>query len=208
MKNLDRFDDEVRKEGTPTDEAVAKQKSRTAQIKRGILFFVKIFLYHFATMIAYGVALSSIVSRDVYEEMGAAKYILVGFSCFAVLLFSFIISLELNADSERKRKFLSLISEQEMSLSLAIKLSRSDAIVYTAIYLVFQLPMCIFHHSFGFDALLATAFEKYYIMDIGTMEFFSFGILGTVINCILFAVPLVLFNVLTYYRWKNERITK
>ena len=208
MKNLDRFDDEIAREITPSDEEKAKQKSRTAQIKRGIMFFVKLFLYHFATMIFYGVAFSSIVSRDVYEDMGAAKYIIVGFSFFATILFAFIVSLELNADNDRKRIFLDIIKEQELTPVLSIKLSRPDAIMYTAIYFAFQLPMCIFHHFFGFDVLLATAFEQYFIMDIGFMELFSFGILGTIVNCILFVIPFVLFNMLTYYRWKNERITK
>ena len=208
MKNLDRFDDEVRKEDNVDNDAIEKQKIRTAQIKRGIMFFVKLFLYHFATMIFYGFAFSSIVSRDVYEEMGAAKYIIVGFSFFATILFAFIVSLELNADNDRKRIFLDIIKEQELTPVLSIKLSRPDAIMYTAIYFAFQLPMCIFHHFFGFDVLLATAFEQYFIMDIGFMELFSFGILGTIVNCILFVIPFVLFKMLTYYRWKNERITK
>ena len=40
------------------------------------------------------------------------------------------------------------------------------------------------------------------------MEFTTLGILGTLINCVIFAIPFVLFNMITYYRWKNERITK
>ena len=207
MKNLDRFDDEVRG-GNIDTAALEKQKSRTAQIKRSILFFVKLFLYHFATMIIYGIVLSSTVSADVYEERGAAVYILTVFSLLAIVLFSFIISLELNADGDRKRKFLDLVSEQKLSLNLALKLSRTDAAVYTAIYFAFQLPMCIFHHFFGFDALLVTMFEQYFIMDIGFMELTTLGILGTLINCILFAAALLLFNIMTYYRWNNERITK
>ena len=207
MKNLDRFDDEVR--GGNIDAAeLEKQKSRTARIKRSIMFFVKLFLYHFATMIVYGIVLSSTVSSDVYEERGAAKTILAVFSLLAILLFAFIISLELSSDGERKRSFLALIGGQELSPALAIKLSRTDATVYTAIYFAFQLPMCIFHHFFGFDALLVTIFEQYFIMDIGFMELSTLGIVGTVINCLLFVVPLLSFNMLTYYRWKNERITK
>ena len=75
MKNLDRFDDEARVGNIDASE-LEKQKVRTAQIKRRIMFFVKLFLYHLASMIIYGIALSSTVSADVYEERGAAKTIL------------------------------------------------------------------------------------------------------------------------------------
>ena len=207
MKNLDRFDDEAKVGNIDTAE-LEKQKVRTAQIKRRIMFFVKLFLYHFASMIIYGIALSSTVSADVYEERGAAKTILAVFSLLAIVLFAFIISLELNSDGDQKRSFLSMIGEQKFSPALAIKLSYPSAIFYTVIYFAFQLPMCIFHHFFGFDALLVTMFEQYYIMDIGFMELFSFGILGTIVNCILFIAALLLFNFMTYSRWNGERIVK
>ena len=205
MKNLDRFDDEVR--GGNIDPAeLEKQKSRTARIKRSIMFFVKLFLYHFVTMIIYGIALSSTVAGDVYEGMGAAKYILAVFSAAAILLFAFIISLDLKADGDRKRSFLALVKEQKLTPALSIQLTRSEAVIYTVIYFVFQLPICIFHHFFGFDALLTTILEQYFIMDIGFMELFSFGILGTLVSSAVFFVGLMTFHFLIYSNWSKDSI--
>jgi len=208
MKNLDRFDDEVKKEAAPDAAAVQKKKEKTALIKRGIMFTVKIFIYHFVTMIIYSFALSSIVAQDIRDGMGASDNIIFVFSVAAIILFSLIISFELSADGERRRGFLQLIKSEKMSPKLGIRLSLADALVYTAIYFIFQLPFCIFYHSFGFDHLYATAFEKYYVLDLGFMELTGIGILGALINCVLFFLCLILFRCLIYTKWSKDAIEK
>ena len=47
MNRFDKFDDEIKKEAPVDESLLQKKKKRTKLIKRGMLFFVKLFLYHF-----------------------------------------------------------------------------------------------------------------------------------------------------------------
>ena len=208
MKNLDRFDDEVKKQDTPSNEELLKKKERTALIKRGIMFTAKLFLYHFVAMIIYGIALSSTVTRDVYEDLGAATTLLLIFSMAALLIFTVITSLELRQDGDRKRSFLALSQDIRGSVAVWAKLSLPDCLTYSVIYFVFQFPFAIFHHSFGFDALLTTGFEKYYIMDLGLMELTGIGFLGALLNCVIFFVLLMVLRFTCYSTWHKEKIVQ
>lgn len=208
MNRFEKFDEEIKKEA-PIDESVLKKKKRrTRLIKRGMLFFVKLFLYHFAAMIIYGVALSAIVAQDIRDGMDGAGKIILLFSIAAILLFALIVAFDLAHDGEEKRSFTDLARTEKYSLRTGARLSLPEAGIYTAIYFVFQIPFAIFHHAFGFDHTLATGFEKYYMMDIGFMELTGVGFLGVIIDCAIFFLCFIVVRHFIYSSWNKDKIEK
>ena len=205
---FEKFDEEIKKEA-PVDEAEEKKRKRRVKLtKRGILFTLKLFLYHFASMIIYGVALSSIVAQDIRDGMDGAGKIILLFSVFASLLFAVIIAFDLANDGEEMRSFKRLAAERKYSFVMGMRLSLTDAVIYTAIYLVFQLPFVLFYGAFGFDHILATGFEQYYIMDVGFMELTGIGILGALLNSLLFFLCLIFVRCFIYRGWDKDKIEK
>ena len=208
MNRFEKFDDEIKKE-VPVDESLLqKKKKRTRLIKRGMLFFLKLFLYHFATMIFYGVAFSSMVAQGIRDQGGVSGTILLLFSIATILLFAVFIAFDLAHDGEEKRSFKDLARRTKYTFGMGARLTLNEAVLYSVIYFVFQLPFCLFYQAFGFDHFLTTGFEKYYVMDLGLMELTGNGYLGALLDTLLLFLCIVAVRCFIYRGWDKDKIEK
>ncbi len=205
MKNIDRYDDEARLL-TPDEETVAKQKKKRAVIKQGLKFAVKLIICHIVGYILYVSLFGSAVDAEVYYQTGLEKNIMAWVTTIAVAVISLITCFEVSRDGEKRRAFGYLLDTEKMSFSLFWRLASKDIVLYTLVYFLFQVPMCIFHHILGFYYLQPTVIEGFYVIDVGFMELTGIGFLGGLITALLFFLFYSAFRYLTYFRWSREKI--
>ena len=62
----------------------------------------------------------------------------------------------------------------------------------------------IFYHFFGFSYAFPTVIDNFYVLDAGLMELTGIGIVGAILNTLLFTALHTLFRFMTYRRWKRE----
>ena len=208
MNRFEKFDDEIKKEAPVDESLLQKKRKRTRLIKRGMLFFLKLFLYHFAAMIFYGVAFSSMVAQGIRDQGGISGAIVLLFSIFAILLFAVFVAFDLAHDGEEKRSFKDLARRTRYTFGMGARLALPEAAIYSAIYFVFQLPFCLFYQAFGFNYFLTTGFEKYYVMGLGLMELTKNGYLGALLNALLLFLCIIAVRCFIYRGWDKDKIEK
>ena len=201
MKNIDKYDEEVRN----VDEAeVQRLKQKRAEKKALIRFTAKMILYHLALCVFYIILFSPASNAEVAHDTGAEVNLLAFFCVFAISLFAFFISLELSSDGDLQREFTGLMKSHNMSFVLFYKLSGKPIIRYGIVYFIFQLPFVVFHHFFGFEYVYPTVIDNLYTIDAGLMELTGIGIVGAILNTLLFTLLHAFFRFTTYRRWKND----
>ena len=205
MKNIDRYDDEARLL-SPDEETVVKQKKKRATIKQGLKFAIKLLICHIVGYILYVSLFGSAVDAEVYYQTGLEKVIMAWITTIAVAIISLITCFEVSRDGEKRRDFGRILDTEKMSFPLFWRLASKDIRLYTLVYFLFQIPMCIFHHIFGFYYAKPTLFEGFYTIDVGFMELTGIGFLGGLITALLFFLFYSAFRYLTYFRWSREKI--
>ena len=201
MKNIDRYDEEVKNIDL---EEVARQKARVAKKKKLILFTAKLFIYHLAACVLYIVMFSPATGAEVAHDTNGEAGILSFFCILAIALFSLFISFELSSKGELRRDFTELMKTESFTPALFWSLSSENVVRYGIVYFIFQLPFAIFHHFFGFEYVYPSVIDNLYTLDAGLMELTGIGILGAVLNTLLFTALHALFRFMTYRRWKSE----
>ena len=201
MKNIDKYDEEVKNIDT---EEVARFKAKIAERKALLLFSAKLFIYHLAACVLYIIMFSPATGAEVAHDTNGEAGILSFFCVIAISLFSLFISFELSSKGELRRDFTDLLKIESMTPKLLWSLSRKPIIRYGIIYLVIQLPFVVFHHFFGFEYVYPTVIDNFYTIDAGLMELTGIGIVGAILNTLLFTVLHALFRFMTYRRWKRE----
>ena len=205
MKNLDQYDDEARLL-SPDEATVEKQKRKRATIKQGLRFAIKLCICHIVGYILYVSLIGSAVDAEVYYQTGLEKSIMAWVTTIAVAIISLITCFEVSRDGEKRREFGYILDREKMSIPLFWQLASHDIRLYTLVYFLFQIPMCIFHHIFGFYYVQPTLFEGFYTIDIGFMELTGIGFLGGLISTLLLFIFYGGFRYLTYFRWSREKI--
>ncbi len=212
MKNIERFDEQI-KHDPAAEAARAKRKRAQAIFRRAVMFVGKIILTHLAMMIIFNIAFSGSVTQMIVDSQNPLsdlspdryKTIVLVFSLFAIALLAFVASIDLSASGERRRDFTGILKNESISFSLMWRESKADIILFSLTYLVFQLPMCIFYHLLGFYFIEPTVFEQLHVMDVGFMELTGIGVVGILLNTVVFTAVLTVFNILTYLRWSKEK---
>ena len=201
MKNIDKYDEEVKNIDT---EEVARIREKIAEKKAIILFSAKLFIYHLAACVLYIIMFSPATGAELAHDTKGEVGILSFFCVIAITLFSLFISFELSSKGELRRDFTTLMKTEAFTLKLLWSLSRKPLVRYGIIYFVIQLPFAVFHHFFGFEYVYPTVIDNFYTMDAGFMELTGIGIVGAILNTLLFTALHALFRFMTYRRWKNE----
>ena len=201
MKNIDKYDEEVKNVDA---EEVARNKVKFAEKKALLLFSAKLFIYHLAACVLYIIMFSPATGAEVAHDTNGEAGILTFFCVIAITLFSLFISFELSSKGELRRDFTDLLKIEPMTLKLIWSLSRKPIVRYGIIYFIIQLPFAVFHHFFGFEYVYPTVIDNLFTLDAGLMELTGIGILGAVLNALLFTVLHALFRYMTYRRWKKE----
>lgn len=205
MRNLDSYDDEA-KLLTPDEETVAKQKKKRATIKQGLKYAIKLIICHIAGYVLYVTLAASAVDAEVYYQTGLQKNIMAWVTTIAIAVITLITCFEVSRDGEKRREFGYILDKEKMSIQLFWRMASHDILLYTLVYFIFQIPMCIFHHIFGFYYVQPTVFEGFYTIDVGFMELTGIGFLGGIISTLLFFLFYSAFRYLTYFRWSREKI--
>ena len=201
MANYNKYDDVAHN----VDEAeVARLRAKREVKRQDVMFIAKMLIYHIAACIIYIIIFSPASDAEVVHDTRGEAYILTFFALIALVLFSFIISLELSSKGELRREFTDRMKTERFGLAIFLSYTKRSLVRYSVIYLIFQLPFVIFHLFFGFEYVRPTVIDNLYTMDAGLMELTRFAPLGAVLNVLLFAGLLALFNYLTLKRWKRE----
>lgn len=201
MSNYNKYSDEVNNFDPAEVERLRQKREKK---RHELLFIAKMFLYHLAACVIYIIIFSPSTDAEVAHDTNGESYILAFFSVLAITLFSFIISLEISSNGETQREFTNRMKTESLSPALFFSYVKERLIGYSVIYLIFQLPFAAFHLFFGFEYVRPTVIDNLYTMDAGLMELIGIGFVGAILNVLLFAALLTLFNYLTFRRWKSE----
>ena len=203
MASYNRFDDETHN----LDEAEVERLRERREVKRrDVMFIAKMLIYHVAACIIYIIIFSPASDAEMVHDTSGEAYILSFFSLLAIVLFSFIVSLELSSKGELRRDFTDRMKTESFDLKVYLSYTKRHLGRYGVIYLIFQIPFVIFHLLFGFEYVRPTVIDNLYTMDAGLMELTRFAPLGAVLNVLLFVGLLALFNYITLKRWKSEML--
>ena len=201
MSNYNKYTDEVNNVD-PLEVERLRKKNETK--RRDILFAAKMLIFHIAACVIYIIIFSPSTDAEIAHDTKGEAAILAFFSVIAIAIFSFIISLETSAKDDLRREYSDRMKNEGLTRDMFFSHVKNFLIRYGVIYLIFQLPFVIFHHFFGFGYLYPTVIDNLYTMDAGLMELTGIGVLGALLNVILFCGLLTFFNYLTFKRWKSE----
>lgn len=204
MGNLDRFDDEAMQRNAD-DAAREEIRQKNAKIKHYMLFAGKLFLWHIVAFILYVFLFSSAADAESFYDTGYERKILAIFGVMATFVFSLFTSFELWGDGVAKRSYKDLLRSVKYELKIPAKMSLLGILPCSIVYFAFQIPGVIFYHIFGYSYFNPMIIDKFYTMDIGMMELTGIGIVGAVINTVLFAAFLYALRMYIYHSWKREK---
>ncbi len=211
MKNIERYDEEVKRD--PAAEAACeKRKKRQAIFRRAVMFVGKLLVLHLAMMIIFDILLTNPVAQMIIDSQNSFSGVdpdrykgsVLAFSLFSIALLGFIASLDLSASGERRREFMGILKNESISFSLMWRDSKNEVLLQACSYLIYQIPICIFYHAAGFYFINPTLFEGFHVMDIGLYEITGIGVVGLLLNVIVFAAVVMIFRILTYLRWSKQ----
>ena len=205
MKNIDDLDEEVIIKKVDENE-IATQKKKRDIIKKGIRFFVITVITHLGAWILYSFTLHSLILQAIADEQDWYKTVVLVFSLAAICVLAFAASIELSSDDKQRRQTMVMSRTARLKFADTFQLSKIALLEYSAIYFVFQIPFCIFYHAFGYYYVESTIMENFYTMDVGMLELTKVGILGIMLNTLMFAATLMLMRHFIYKRWEKEKI--
>ena len=182
-----------------------------ALFRKLVKWFGWLIVAHILAMILFGMIFSGTVASMSLEEesVSAANMIVFWFDlAYVAVFFSCIIKFE-NSFLETRRVFKqnlkSDIHDGGMSEWDFIKKHYlKEHILRIAVYAVFQLPFLIFYLAWGLDLVYTTGFEKFYIMSAGTYATIHSGILGYLLNVLMFAALLTGIRALAFILNKKK----
>lgn len=200
MSNLNRYDYETT-DANVDKEALAAEKAKRIETKRRMLFVFKTVIYHLIALAVYLVVFANTGDFESYYDESEERVVLIIFSAIAVAVFGALNSIELMKSTDKKEAFIKdRPFERKKTLSVAL----GDVRVYTIIYAILQIPAAIYHLFAGFDYIETSLLEHFYVLDMGLMELCRFGLLGIILNCIIFAAFLFLFRLSICRRWQKD----
>ncbi|MBQ8333261.1 MAG: hypothetical protein IJX93_05760 [Clostridia bacterium] len=200
MGNIDKYDYEAK--GGNVDLAVLAAEKRKRETIRGrILFTFKTFICHLAAVLLYLVVFANTGDFQSYYDVAEERIVLIIFSIIAVVIYGLIISIELSKNVTAREIF---IKDRPFERKKRVRLALSNVIPYSVIYLIFQMPAAIYHLFVGYDYVETSIFEYFYVLDMGLMELTHVGVVGAILNTIIFAAALFVSNLLTCRRWQAD----
>lgn len=200
MGNIDKYDYEAR-EGNVDKEALAAEKKKRETIRRRIMFVFKTFLCHLAAVALYLVVFANTGDFKSYYDVQEERIVLIIFSIIAVAVYGFIISIELGKNAAAREAF---IKDRPFERKKRIALAKGNVVSYSVIYAIFQLPAAIYHLFAGYDYIETSIFEYFYVLDMGLMELTHIGLVGAVLNTVIFAATLFVSNLITCRHWQAD----
>ena len=205
MKDIDRFDEDV-KNVSPDQAQIERRKRMRAQVSHALRFTGQLFLFHLIALLFFSLFINTAIQTELYHRSGLERAVLLVFSLFATLMFGLIAGLQVAGDGPRRRAFAQRLSETPFTPTLALTHILPPLATQAICYTAFQLPFVLFHLALGFYYVKPTVIEKFYSMDAGLMEWTRVGILGAVLNTLLFALVTTIVRYRIYCRWNKEKI--
>lgn len=200
MGNIDKYDYEAT--GANVDQSVlAAEKRKRQTTRKRIGFFIKTVICHVLAVALYLVVFANTGDFKSYYDIQEERTVLIIFSIIAVAIFGALISIELYKSTSTREAY---IKDKPFDKTKRMRLAFSDVIQYSIIYSAVQLPAAIYHLFAGYDYVETSIFEYFYVLDMGLMELTHVGIIGAVLNTVIFAASLFVFRLWIVKGWQKE----
>ena len=200
MGSIDKYDYEA--VGANVDKAVlAAERKKRETIRKRIAFFVKALICHVAAVVLYLVVFANTGDFKSYYDIAEERVVLIVFSIIAVAVFGAIVSIELYKNTAAREAY---IKDRPFEKAKMMSLARDGVIGYSIIYLALQLPEAVYHLCAGYHYVETSIFEYFYVLDIGLMELTRVGIIGAILNTVLFAASLFISRLLIVRAWQKD----
>lgn len=160
-------------------------------IKELIKWAFMLIIAHLATMLIFGLVVSSSVARVALDDPLRARTVVfwIGLilQAFFVLIYSKFLSRF--GDTDYRREFRAAVKNENVSV---LEFYRSSLLIENllklVVFAVFQIPFTVFYSAFGLDLVYTTGLEQFYIMDAGAYALTNSALLGFFLNTVLFGV--------------------
>ena len=200
MNNMNKYDYEA-SDANVDKVALAAEREKRRTTKRRMLFVLKAIAFHLIALAVYLVVFANTGDFESYYDASEERAVLIIFSAIAVAVFGALNSIELYKDVDQKELF---IKDRPFSKRKTLQLACREIAPYSIIYAILQLPAAIYHLVAGFDYVGTSAFEYFYVLDMGLMELTHVGFVGIILNVILFAATLLLSRLYVCRGWRAD----
>ena len=200
MGNIDKYDYEAVAANVDKT-ALAAEKKKKEEARRRIAFFVKSVACHIAAVLLYLVVFANTGDFKSYYDVQEERVVLIIFSIIAVAIFGALISIELYKSVPAKEEY---IKDRPFERAKRIKIARGTILPYSIIYFALQLPAAIYHLFAGYHYIDTSIFEYFYVLDMGLMELTRIGVIGAVLNTLIFAASLFVSRLLIVRAWQKD----
>ena len=205
MKDIDRLDEHAGQYEPKPGDILRRQKKKTL-ITKILWFALKDLIYHGVLFILFFLFVKRLIATEMQHESTLERNILIIFSMLATLIHALITGFELSGDGERRRAFLQTLKSQSFSPLLMLNTAAPDLTLMTVCHLAFQLPFVLFYHAFGFFYFSPTFIEEFYCMEAGWMELTRIGLVGALLQTLVFIIIVTIVRYTVYSRWNKEKI--
>jgi hypothetical protein len=200
MGNLDKYDYEA--VAANVDKSVlAAEKKKKENARRRIAFFVKSIVCHLIAVAFYLVVFANTGDFKSYYDVQEERVVLIIFSIIAVAIYGALISIELYKSVEAREAY---IKDRPFERAKRVKIARDTILTYSIIYFALQLPAAIYHLFAGYHYIDTSIFEYFYVLDMGLMELTHIGVIGALLNTLIFAASLFVCRLLIVRAWQKD----
>ena len=200
MSNLNRYDYEST--GANVDQSVLEaERKKRETIRKRIGFFIKTVICHVLAVALYLVVFANTGDFKSYYDIQEERKVLIIFSIIAVAVFGALISIELYKSAEAKEAYL---KDKPFDKKKHFALARDGVLTYAILYFLIQLPSAVYHLFAGYDYVETSIFEYFYVLDMGLMELTHIGIIGAILNVIIFTATLLASRYFIIRAWQKD----
>jgi hypothetical protein len=173
--------------------------------KKEFRWFGILIIAHVVSMIISLIFISNFVPEMAEETPEKAKTVILIFDIVMFALLSAIYSYTETSYIAYRKSVKEMLRDNSFSVIRHFKKDYLKAhLIEIGIFMVSQIPFVIFFAIWGFELQYPTAFEKFYIMDVGSFALTNSAILGWLLNTLLFGVVYTLFRILAIYLTKRS----
>ena len=155
-------------------------------------------LAHIVSMIIFGLFISNSIVAMIEDEMVArAKTVMMIFNVAAFAVLSVVYSKIEASFVEYRNPIKERLKAGEFSVPQYFKeVYLKEHFISLLLYVVFQMPFCVFYAILGMDFKYPTALEQFYIMNAGSYFATASAILGILLNMLLFGLIFTAMRIL------------
>ncbi len=179
---------------------------RRALVRHGIRFFLLALLAHTVSLIFYLLIAARIIKSELAYADSNHRGTLIFFSLLMTLLFLVMIAVSNARDGEKRRGWLLRTKEWHPTAKERFLALLPEALAETLVWLGLQLPFLIFYSFAGFDYVYTTGLEWFYAIEAGIYEITRIGILGFLLDGVLFFAVSMLLRLYYHRAWEKDRI--